>query len=208
MFNLKFGGTYVPNLLGETKSCNLSIANGDNLNIIGDSGSGKSSYINKLIGLPSIIKGDMFLDNKNFKYFNHSDWCQFRRNIFSLVKQDLGLFDHLTAKENIFIFNNLKDSIPKPTNEEIIFDLGLEIILSQKVSSLSMGEKQRVAICRSLVKPFSLLILDEPFSHLDKKNKQNTINIIDRILKQKNAAMIMTSHSSCKNFNYKHNIVL
>ena len=208
MFNLKFDGTYIPDLLSKTKSLTLNINKGDNLNIIGDSGAGKSSYINKLIGLPSIIEGDIFLDNNNFTNFNHSDWCQARRKIFSLVKQDLGLFEHLNVKENIFIFNNLKHNVPKYSNKDIISNLGLDKVLSQKISSLSIGEKQRVAICRSLVKPFELLILDEPFSHLDKKNTQNAINIIKKILKQRNAAMIMTSHSACKNFKYKHRVAL
>ena len=208
MFNLKFDGTYIPDLLSKTKSLILNINKGDSLNIIGDSGAGKSSYINKLIGLPSIIKGDIFLDNNNFKNFNHSDWCQARRKIFSLVKQDLGLFEHLNVKENIFIFNNLEHNVPEYSNKDIISNLGLEQVLSQKISSLSIGEKQRVAICRSLIKPFELLILDEPFSHLDKKNTQNAINIIKNILKQRNAAMIMTSHSACKNFKYKHRVAL
>ena len=201
MFNLKFGETYIPNLLGKTKSYTLNIVNGDNLNIIGDSGAGKSSYINKLIGLPSIIKGDIFLDNNNFKNFNHSDWCQVRRKIFSLVKQDLGLFDHLNVKENIFIFNNLENSIPKSTDNDIIFNLGLENILPQKISSLSIGEKQRVAICRSLVKPFELLILDEPFSHLDKENKAKASSLIQKTADEENASIIITSLGEDHSFN-------
>ena len=76
------------------------------------------------------------------------------------------------------------------------------------IKYLSVGEKQRVAITRALIRPFTWLILDEPFSHLDKKNIQICIELIESNLNENNAGLILTSHSKNNMFKFNTDISL
>ena len=138
--------------------------------VLAPSGKGKSTMLHLMYGLRSDYEGDILLDNKNVKTFNYDDWATIRQKKSAIVFQDLRLFLHLTARENIFIKKDLTDT-PSVADIEIMCEqLGITPILNQKCETLSYGQRQRVAIIRALCQPFEMLLLDELFSNLDIEN--------------------------------------
>ena len=71
--------------------------------------------------------------------------------------------------------------------------LGMKEFLSKPIEKLSFGQRQRIAIIRTLRKPFKLLLLDEPFSHLDKKNENLASSLIEEIARANEATVLVTS---------------
>ena len=205
---IKFEGTCLAINKMESNKITTTLESGENLNIIGPSGSGKSSYVNALIGLPSMLKGNVIIDGINLKIFHSSKWSIMRRKIIACVFQNLELFQDLSVADNIKIVTGLYKSIDESKKDFIIDSLNLNPFKNTKVKNLSLGEIQRLAICRALVRPFSLLILDEPFSHLDKDNIQKSIQLINQISNDNQAGLILTSHSESQDFAFDKTIVL
>ena len=126
-----------------------------------------------------------------------------RQQNISIIFQDLRLFPNLSARENI----ELKRVLQKPMYESNIIDemaeqLGIASILNQKASMCSYGEQQRIAIIRSLMQPFNWLIMDEPFSHLDKNNIEKAAALINAECKKRNAGFILTDLEDDDHFDY------
>lgn len=171
----------------------ISIDSTHNTLIIAPSGSGKSSLFQILLGKIKEFSGQIFIDNKSVLYFDQEDWIKLRKNQFSYVFQGLRLLDDLSAFENVQIKNQLTNH---KSEEEIIAlfkAFNVYTIFNQPVKVLSWGEKQRVAIIRALCQPFSLLILDEPFSHLDQENIACIIQVLEKELSQQKAGLLLFS---------------
>jgi putative ABC transport system ATP-binding protein len=99
----------------------------------------------------------------------------------------------LTAFENIEIKNQLTLALSRNEIEHLFDKVGLADKRNQLTGTLSMGQKQRVAIIRALCQPFEWLILDEPFSHLDYQNSSVCFEIIRDRCDKINAGIILTS---------------
>ncbi len=113
------------------------------------------------------------------------------------------LFPKLTLWENIKIKNNLTNF---KTDEHILMlidKLGLSEKKDQLVETLSLGQRQRVSIIRSLCQPFDFLLLDEPFSHLDESNIEILTTILDQELEDQDAGFIMTTLNNEYLFKYE-----
>ncbi|PLX14716.1 MAG: hypothetical protein C0599_18340 [Salinivirgaceae bacterium] len=110
----------------------------------------------------------------------------------SYVFQGLRLFKHLTGWQNLELKNRLVRTIDK----ELIFDYAkrLQIAeqLDKKAGLMSYGQQQRLAIIRSFAQPFEWLLLDEPFSHLDKETSGIASELIHSVCKERNAGVIVT----------------
>ncbi|MES2617590.1 MAG: ATP-binding cassette domain-containing protein [Bacteroidota bacterium] len=157
------------------------------------SGKGKSTFINCIYGLRKDYTGSITFDGSDIKNYGVNQWAQNRQSELSVVFQDLRLFNHLTAFENIEIKRQLTGSVSKNIIEEMAEYLGVAKCMNQKVQYLSMGQQQRVAIIRALMQPFKWLLLDEPFSHLDSGNSMRAMQLICSICERQNAGLIVTS---------------
>jgi ABC-type lipoprotein export system ATPase subunit len=159
------------------------------------SGTGKSTFVSFLSGIRNDYTGIISVDGKNLKSFNLKDWSQLRTLQMAVVYQDLRLFHHLTGLENILI----APSKQKPTEKEIM-DMAAELGMADKMKTscgtLSLGQQQRVAILRAISHPFQLLLMDEPFSHLDEDNVRKACALIQRKCRENNAGLILTSLNS------------
>jgi putative ABC transport system ATP-binding protein len=155
------------------------------------SGKGKSTFINILFGNRTDYIGDAFIDGVNVRKFSLNDWSKARREKLSVVFQDLRLLPEFTGIENIM----LKASLIEYYDEQQIIDmaelLGVKKLLNKKAALMSYGERQRFAIIRSLVQPFETLLLDEPFSHLDKSNIAKASKLIVDECRKRNAGLIL-----------------
>ena len=170
---------------------NLSINKGQFIAITGVSGSGKTSLLRIICGLEKPNDGEVHLDN-NILLNDKISIPTEKRNI-GLVIQEKVLFPHLNVKKNIefgISTKNNKQDISKDMMEKLnILDLA-----KKYPHELSGGESQRVALGRSIVMKPKVLMLDEPFTGLDKELKIKIYPIIKSILLKNEITAIMVTH--------------
>ena len=169
---------------------NITITKGEHLHIVAPSGSGKTSLIHFIYGLRTDYTGTIFYDNTDIKKLSRESFSSFRQNKISIIFQDLRLFEDQTVRENIEIKRILDPYHHPEVIDEMAKKLGIETKLNQLVKTCSYGEKQRIAIIRSLMQPFDFLLMDEPYSHLDEENRKKAMNLIYEECEKRNAAMV------------------
>ncbi len=179
------------------------------IKITAPSGTGKTTLMNMLYGIRSDYDGSIILDGINIKNISVDELASIRQSKMSVIFQDLRLFSHLTAYENI----DLKRVLQNPYYEadkinEMAELLGISNILSQKAGICSYGEQQRICIIRALIHPFNWLLMDEPFSHLDNNNKVIAAKLITQECKKRKAALIITDLEDDDLFTYSRKLIL
>ncbi|MBX9850721.1 MAG: ATP-binding cassette domain-containing protein [Cytophagaceae bacterium] len=181
---------------------NLSFEEGKKYKVFAPSGKGKSTFIHIIYGLRFDYTGEAKLDNINVSTISRDRIAEIRQKDFSIVFQDLRLFLDLTAMENIHVKSVLYEDDPTEKILKFAETLGVKNLLDKKARTLSYGERQRIAIVRALVQPFKWLLLDEPFSHLDKENIRKASQMISEEVNKKNAGLIVTSLGHDDYFTY------
>lgn len=172
------------------------------------SGSGKSSFLNFLFGLNNNYSGSILYDDLAISSFSEAQWTSIRQQKIAIVFQGLKLFPELTALENIQLKNTLTNHKSETEILEFMKRLNIEELANKKAETLSFGQKQRVAIARALCQPFSLLLLDEPFSHIDEDQIKNAVLLIQEEIKKNNATLIVASLGDTYNINYTKTLLL
>ena len=176
---------------------NLTLNDGEVLAIIGPSGAGKSTLLRIIGGLEKASKGDIkIFENvvcENGVYKKNKYLKDIYKDI-SYIFQDFNLFDNMTVKNNIALAPKFR----KYDNIDAIVETLLEKIkLSDKIdkypSTLSGGEKQRIAIARALAISPKLILFDEPTSALDVESIENLVYTINE-MKKDNITMIIVTH--------------
>ena len=163
----------------------FNVDKGEIIAVLGSSGSGKSTLLNIICGLETVSSGSIFLNGKDITNLE----CE-RRNI-GLVFQDYALFPHLTVEKNVgFALKSSKD----PIIDSMLDLVKMKSFKKRYPYELSDGEKQRVAIARSLAAKPSILLLDEPFSNLDANLKEEVRKDIKEILKKSNTTAVIVTH--------------
>ena len=179
---------------------------GKNYLISANSGKGKSTLIHAIYGLRNDYQGTISFDNKDIRQHSVEDWAVIRQKKMAIVFQDLRLFLHLTARENILLKSQLtSDEKRDPSVSDLEnWAKRLEIAeyLDKTCGTLSYGQRQRVAIVRALSQSFDYLLLDEPFSHLDKDNILIATEIIKEACAAQNAGLILVSLGDVYAFEY------
>lgn len=168
----------------------LEFNKGDLIKIVAPSGSGKSSLINFLYGMRNEFTGSISYSGKNISRFSAEEMANHRKEYLSIVFQDLRLFPDQTVRENIEIKRQLNPYHPAEKITEMAGRLGIGNKLHSRCGTCSYGEQQRIAIIRSLMQPFDILLLDEPFSHLDNNNSEKAMELMLEEAKARNATII------------------
>jgi len=160
--------------------------------IFGPSGSGKTTLLNCLAGF---LKPDVgFIKANDSTLFSSNDriFCSPEQRSLGMVFQDGLLFPHLTVEQNMDYGSKKGGGLDRG---EIIDLLGLASLLERQPTSLSGGEKQRVAIARSLIHQPAVLLMDEPISSLDLKSRYEIIEYLKVIHARFKIPIIYVSHS-------------
>lgn len=173
------------------------------IHISAPSGTGKSTLMGILYGTRKDFDGELKIHNKEVK-----DWSELRSKEIAIVFQDLELLGDLTALENVQLKNQLTAHLSDAEIHEMFKMLNMEELINRKVFFLSRGERQRVAIIRALCMPFKLLLLDEPFSALDKNNIESAISLIKNVVSKNKAGIIVANLSQDDYFEYDKKLIL
>lgn len=172
------------------------------------SGKGKSTLLHILYGLRKDYQGEAYWMEKPLKRLGDADWSDLRSRPLSIVFQDLRLFLELTVADNLLLKNALS---PETGTERIrawLEELGLGHKWQQRAGTLSYGERQRVAIVRALIQPFQWLLLDEPFSHLDRENKEKAALLIRARAEELRAGALVVDLDDNDYFPYSRKLAL
>lgn len=172
------------------------------------SGSGKSSFFNFLYGLNNKYSGTISFNEKSIDALNDEEWTHIRREKIAIVFQGLRLFPELTALENIQLKNQLTNYKTEVEILDYMKHLGVLDLAHRKSETLSYGQQQRIAIIRALCQPFELLLLDEPFSHIDDAQIANAVTLINEEVQQRHATVIIASLGNTYNINYTKTFLL
>lgn len=172
------------------------------------SGKGKSTFVNTVYGLRDDYDGKILLNDQDIRKISLHQQIELRRTQISVVFQDLQLFGDLTAWENLTLKNNLTNHKSETEIVEMMEILGIPDKRNQVCKTLSYGQQQRVAIIRSLLQPFELLLMDEPFSHLDETNTQIALDLINRETDHNKGGFILTTLGSNHGFQYDRELKL
>ena len=181
----------------------LKFSKGEYIKIVAPSGSGKSSLMHFLYGLRNEYHGTIGYDNTDIRKFGVENFSHYRKDHVSIVFQDLKLFPEQTAFENIEIKRKLSPFHPASRITEMAAALGIEDKLQSTCKTCSYGEQQRIAIIRALVQPYDILLLDEPFSHLDNANSEKAMNLMIEESRKRNAAIIFADLERIDYFPYQ-----
>jgi len=172
------------------------------------SGKGKSTFTLTAVGLRCDYSGVVRYDDKDIRTFTPDDWARIRQEKVSVVFQDLQLFPDLTVGENLLIKNSLSPVFSEDEIRSMLERLEIGNKWDQQCRLLSMGQQQRVAIIRALCQPFEILIMDEPFSHLDEDNTQRCLQMINERCDDLNAGFVLTTLGDDYKFTYDKELKL
>lgn len=181
---------------------------GTRYQLLGPSGAGKSTFLNLLFGTRSDYTGRVLIDGAELKSMPVDTLLQLRREKVAYVMQGLGLFPELTARQNIALKANLAATGFEVPVEAMANQLGVADLLDKPAGKLSFGQRQRMAIIRALVQPFSWLFLDEPFSHLDNETTGQAAGLINQALEANRAGLVYATHHSDTLFPHLTDLVL
>ncbi|MCC6039311.1 MAG: ABC transporter ATP-binding protein [Thermofilum sp.] len=175
------------------RGVSLTVRKGELFSILGPSGCGKTTLLRILAGLLKPDEGRVFFDGVDV-----TDVPAYERPI-GMVFQDLALFPHLTVYRNVSFSLEIagwpSDRIERRVREVLqLVRLPYEEFAHRKISQLSGGQQQRVAIARALAREPKLLLLDEPFSHLDYKIRIELIHELKRLQRETGVTTIYVTH--------------
>ena len=171
---------------------------GERIAIMGPSGSGKSTLLNCIGGIDRPDNGEILFEGQSLTSLSEQELCELRRNKISTIFQFFHLLPTLTARENIE-FPMLLNSVSAKERNEKVDELLNAVKIQHRACAfpheLSGGEKQRVAIARSLSMRPKLILADEPTGNLDSKNTDSVLELIEKLSKQHGIAMLLVTHN-------------
>ena len=181
------------------KNINLSFSKGNFVSIQGKSGSGKTTLLNILGLLDVPTNGDMFIDEKKINYKNEKIKNRIRNEKIGFVFQFHYLLNEFTALENVMMPALINKNFDKKEVKERALELldlvGLSERVKHKPLELSGGEKQRVAIARSMINNPEIILADEPTGNLDTETSLVINNLFKKINEEKKQLIIIVTHS-------------
>ncbi len=161
--------------------------------IIGKSGSGKSTLLNIISGLIEPTSGKIEFEGKDITKLSTKEREQFLKNDISIIFQKYNLIEDMSVKENLDVALSIKQIDDKEKCDNLLEKYGLKNKKDQIVSTLSGGEKQRLALIRGLLGSPKVLLCDEPTGALDKDNSDELID--DLISLSKEMLVIVVTHN-------------
>lgn len=166
----------------------LEVQPGGCLVILGPTGSGKTMLLEAIAGLRPLESGQITLGGRDL------DPLPPEARGIGYVPQDLALFPHLTVEENILFGPHVTGRPPVDNLDSLLETTGVLPLLDRRPSSLSGGEKQRVALLRALATGAQYLLLDEPLAALHESLRRDLDDLILALARERNLGIVVVSH--------------
>ena len=174
-----------------TISTNISLEPDKIYAVVGPSGAGKSTFLNLISGFASISSGSIIWNGQEI-----SNLPPAKRSV-SILFQDNNLFPHLSVWRNLALAVTHWPKISRDNEEKlkaVMSEVGILGLEKRKPSQLSGGQQSRVALARVLLQKNKILLLDEPFSALGPSLKDQMLELIKKIAKNKKLLVLMVTH--------------
>jgi ABC-type lipoprotein export system ATPase subunit len=162
--------------------------------VTGPSGSGKTTLLRLLSGLEIPSAGKVTVLGTEISGLDREARADFRRRHVALVAQETGLIPFLSARENVELGLDLRESNASLGADEALAAVGLSERAGQRVSRLSAGEQTRVDVARAVAPRPALLLADEPTARLDQANALAVVNLLARLARETGAAVVCATH--------------
>ena len=180
------------------RNINLVINKGENLAILGQSGTGKSVLIKCIVGLVEIDDGKLLIYGKNISELKDKELIETQKKVGFLF-QSGALYDSMTVRENLeFPLRKQLHSIPKDKLESIVkealHDVGLDEAIDKTPSELSGGMRKRLGLARTLILKPEIMLYDEPTTGLDPITSKEISNLILEVQKKYNTTSVIITH--------------
>jgi len=174
----------------------LTVEDGELMAIIGNSGSGKSTLLNMLGGLDRPSAGTLMVDDKDLLKSTDQQLVKYRRETVGFVWQNnaRNLIPYLTAIENVELPMIFTGRAKRDRAKELLEMVGLSNRKNSKLSQLSGGEQQRVAIAIGLANNPKLLLADEPTGSVDSKTAENILDVFREFNRTYGLTIIIVTH--------------
>lgn len=176
----------------------LDIANGEFVSIMGESGSGKSTFLSILGGFLDADGGQVLLDGEDVSKMSENRLAQIRCTTLGFVFQGYKLIPTLTARDNLLlpaVLGGKKEEELADYLKELSDALGISGLLEKFPDQLSGGQCQRVAIARALLYKPQTLILDEPTGALDSEMEKRVMELLRAVNRELGTTVVQVTHS-------------
>lgn len=179
----------------------VRIGQGEQLCIAGPSGSGKTTFLNIVGGLQAPTRGELLVQGRRFARMTAKEVAHFRARNIGFVFQSPNLIPVLSAFENVLcalelVYPELPREMRVRRTEAMLRDVGMGDKQHFRPAQLSGGECQRVAIARALIKSPSMILADEPTSHLDDGNTEMVKTLFASLGSARKATVLIATHDS------------
>jgi putative ABC transport system ATP-binding protein len=179
------------------KGVSLDVLQGEMLLVMGPSGSGKSTMLSIIGGLLTPTAGSVVACGTEITHLSRKELAQFRLRNFGYVFQAFNLFGSMTGAENVELAFNIRGVTGRQARTaalELLSQFGLHEQAGRMARDLSGGEKQRVAIARSLAGNPRAILADEPTSQLDAENGAIVTNILSDLARKRGTTVVIAAH--------------
>lgn len=179
------------------KETSVSFEKGLFYTIVGQSGSGKTTFLSLVSALDEPQEGEIFFEGKDIKAIGYDNY---RRNHMSIIFQSYNLIPYLTAVENVCVPMAITENEIPEDQEAVAFNLLDYIGIAREkslrpVNQLSGGEQQRVAIARALATNVDVIFADEPTGNLDEAMEQEMVTIFKDLAHTHGKCVVVVTHS-------------
>jgi lipoprotein-releasing system ATP-binding protein len=176
----------------------FEVGRGEQLSLVGESGTGKSTLLYLLGGLDRPSSGTIYFDQKNIFSLPDHELAEFRNREIGFVWQNHSLLPEFTALENVMmplLIRGKTVTEATPASLEMLDEVGLRDRASHRAGELSGGEQQRVALARALVGNPSVLLADEPTGNLDFRTGEMIISLLQEMHRSHKLTSIYVTHN-------------
>lgn len=190
--------------VGETRvralnGVDFTINRGDFCSIVGTSGSGKSTLLNMMAGLEKPTKGEIVIAGEHMEKKTQNQLVAFRREHIGFIFQSFNLLGTMNAIENVALpltFQGMDKKSRNKKAEEMLDLVGLTKHKKHKPNQMSGGQQQRVGVARALVVEPEIIFADEPTGNLDSNTSVEVMNLMKKIVREKNQTLVMVTHDN------------
>lgn len=191
------------------KDITLNVSHGELVLFLGPSGSGKTTLLTLIAGLLKPSEGIISLFGKTIESFTVSELQKLRTEKIGFIFQTFLLIDSLTALQNVELVLRFASKSKREVRriaENIFRELNIEYLAHKLPTTMSQGEKQRVAVARAIANNADLILADEPTASLDTENGSIIIEWLNTYAKANNKCVIVVSHD-LRLKEYAHRII-